>query len=82
MDIRFHWLRDREYQEKYCVYWQPENSNYADYLTKHHPVPYHRYTRKEFSTPHIVFKMLGLEQDIVAAAAQTIRLNSRVLARV
>jgi hypothetical protein len=31
MDMRFHWLRDRECQEQFCIYWRPGKLNYADY---------------------------------------------------
>ena len=44
MDMRFHWLRDRECQEQFKIYWRPGKSNYADYWTKHHPIKHHRNT--------------------------------------
>ena len=34
MDMRFHWLRDRECQEQFRFYWRPGKMNYADYWTK------------------------------------------------
>ena len=46
MDMRFHWLRDRECQEQFRIYWRSGKSNYADYWTKHHPSKYHRNPRK------------------------------------
>ena len=36
MDMRFHWLRDRECQDKFRIYWRPGKLNCADYWTKHH----------------------------------------------
>ena len=69
MDMRFHWLRDRECQEQFRIYWRPGKLNYADYWTKHHPASHHEHTRKEFLTPHIVLEMLRQEQNMVAAAA-------------
>ena len=30
MDMRFHWLRDRECQKQFRIYWRPGKSNYAD----------------------------------------------------
>ena len=72
MDMRFHWLRDRECQEQFCFYWRPGRLNYADYWTKHHPAAHHRNAREEFLTPLIVIEMLRLEQtkaNIRAAAA-------------
>jgi hypothetical protein len=46
MDMRFHWLRDRQCQEQFRIYWGPGKSNYADYWTKHHPATHHKHTRK------------------------------------
>ena len=46
MHVRFHWLRDRECQKQFIIYWQPGESNYADYWTKHHPETHHMNTRK------------------------------------
>jgi hypothetical protein len=69
MDMRFHWLRDRECQEQFRIYWRPGKLNYADYWTKHHPTKHHQNIRKEFITPQIVLEMLRQEQAQVAAAA-------------
>ena len=69
MDMRFHWLRDRECQQQFRIYWRPGKLNYADYWTKHHAATHHRNIRKEFLTPHIVLEMLRLEQSRFAAAA-------------
>ena len=63
MDMRLHWLRDRELQEQFRIYWIPGKYNYADYWTEHHPSKHHRNTRKEFITPHIVLEMLKIEQQ-------------------
>ncbi len=59
MDMRFHWLRDRERQQLFRIYWRPGKMNYADYWTKYHPESHHR---KEFLTPTIVIEMLRIEQ--------------------
>ena len=69
MDMRFHWLRDRECQEQFRFYWRPGRLNYADYWTKHHPAAHHRNMRKEFLTPLVVLEMLRLEQANKHAAA-------------
>ena len=53
-DMRFYWLRNRECQDKFIIYWRPRKSNYAYYWAKHHPSKHHRNTRKEFLTSHIV----------------------------
>jgi hypothetical protein len=41
MDMRFHWLQDRECQQQFRIYWRPGKMNYADYWTKHHPEAHH-----------------------------------------
>ena len=69
MYMRFHWLRDRECQEQFRIYWRPGKLNYADYWTKHHPTVHHQHTRKEFLTPYIVLEILCLEQNNAAATA-------------
>ena len=69
MDMRFHWLRDRECQEQFRIYWRPGKLNYADYWTKHHPGKHHQSTRREFITPHIVVEMLRQEQSRATHAA-------------
>ena len=63
MDMRFHWLRDRERQQQFRIYWRPGKMSYADYWTKHHPEAHHRNIRNEFLTPHIVLEMLRIEQQ-------------------
>ncbi len=42
MDIRFHWLRCREAQDQYCLYWRPGTQNLVDHWTKHHPASHHK----------------------------------------
>jgi hypothetical protein len=73
MDMRFHWLRDRQCQERFRIYWRPGKFNYADYWMKHHPATHHKHMRKEFLTPHIVLEMLRIEQS--RAVAETKRSN-------
>ena len=46
MDMRFHWLQDRECQEQFRVYWIRVKANYTDYWTKNHPTKHHQNTRK------------------------------------
>ena len=69
MDMRFHWLRDRECQEQFRIYWRPGKLNYADYWTKHHPAKHHQNIRREFLTPQLAVEMLRLEQSRTAQAA-------------
>jgi hypothetical protein len=50
MDMQFHWLRDREAQGQFRIYWRPGKTNLADYFTKHHPPAHHVNVRTEFLT--------------------------------
>ncbi len=50
MDMQFHWLRDREGQGQFKIYWQPGGTNLADYFTKHHLPVHHVNVRAEFLT--------------------------------
>ena len=50
MDMQFHWLRDRESQDQFKIYWRPGGKNLADYYTKHHPPAHHVNMRAEFLT--------------------------------
>jgi hypothetical protein len=58
MDMRFHWLRDRETLKQFRFYWRPGRMNYADYWTKHHPAAHHRNFRAEILTPPSAIKAL------------------------
>jgi hypothetical protein len=50
MDMRFHWLRNREAQRQIKIIWRPGKTNLADYFTKHHPPAHHVNVRSEFLT--------------------------------
>ena len=68
MDMRFHWLRDRECQKQFKFYWRPGKLNYADYWTKHFTAAYHVNIRPEFHTPLIVLEMARQKQYAAKAA--------------
>merc|ERR1712197_166498 len=34
-DMRYHWLRDRQSQKQFDIYWKPGPESDADYFTKH-----------------------------------------------
>ena len=53
MDMRFHWLLDRECQRQFRIHWQPGKLNYADYWTKHHSAKHHKNVRREYLTPMV-----------------------------
>ena len=45
MDMRFHWLRDRQQQQQLNIFWRPGSNNMGDYYTKHHPASHHQKLR-------------------------------------
>jgi hypothetical protein len=65
MDMRFHWLRDREAQHQFRFYWCPGKSNLADYWTKHHTAAHHVNVRHEYLTPYIVLELLQMSATLV-----------------
>ena len=52
MDMRYHWLRDREAQNQFRFYWHPGTKNRGDYWTKHHPPSHHVEMRPEILTSY------------------------------
>jgi hypothetical protein len=48
MDMRFHWLQDREAQDQLRIYWRSGKINLADYFTKHHSPAHHISVRTQF----------------------------------
>jgi hypothetical protein len=41
MDMLFYWLRDRQRQGQFHVYWKSATSTLADYPSKNHPTKHH-----------------------------------------
>jgi hypothetical protein len=70
MDMRFHWLQDRECQQQFKIYWRPGKMNYTNYWAKHHPESHHRNIQIEFLTPTIVLEMLQTEQQLQQKVAR------------
>ena len=48
MGMRFHWIRDRIFQNQFEVFWEPGQVNMGDYFSKHHPPSHHRKHRNHF----------------------------------
>ena len=68
MDMRFHWLRDRQTQKQFRIYWRPGAQNLGDYWTKHHPPSHHRNMRPEFLTPFKVLMDLRKTSKVARSA--------------
>jgi len=58
-DMQFFWVRDRQEQGQYNIYWKPGLFNKSDYYTKHHPIAHHQNVR-----PYYVFDPQQLESTI------------------
>jgi hypothetical protein len=41
IDMRINWLKDRESQGQFQIYWDKGSHNLAVYRAKHHPPEYH-----------------------------------------
>ena len=53
-DMRYHWLRDRETQRQFKIFWRPGTNNDGDYFTKHHPTTIHREQRPKYVGDRVV----------------------------
>lgn len=70
MDMRFHWLRDRETLRQLRFYWRAGTLNLADYFTKHHSAAHHKSVRGEFLTLQRVLDEARLRYARQIAARQ------------
>jgi hypothetical protein len=50
MDMKYHWIWDRENQGQFRHYWAPGKENNGNYVTKHHAPIHHQETRPIFLT--------------------------------
>jgi hypothetical protein len=48
MDMKYHWLHNRETQGQFQHYWTPGKENNGDYVTKHHAAIHHQATCPTF----------------------------------
>ena len=47
-DMRYYWLRGKEQDGVFDIYWDNSNNNDADYYTKHHPATHHQHIRPRY----------------------------------
>ena len=45
IDMRFYWLKCRQQQQQFDIYWDNGKNNFADYFTKHHSSSHHKAVR-------------------------------------
>ena len=74
MDMRFHWLRDREAQKQFRFYWRPGPTNKGDYPSKHHPGVHHKNERRAWLTPQ---KYIDAFRERMHIRNQEMRAKSR-----
>jgi hypothetical protein len=67
MDMRFHWLRDRDAQGQFRFYWRPGPTNLGDYHSKHHPGPHHTDQRYNYLTPPRYVELLRRAKQLAGA---------------
>jgi hypothetical protein len=48
MDMRFYWIKDRQQQGQFRLYWASGSTNRGDYFTKHHSPAHHRIMRPHY----------------------------------
>ena len=53
-DMNWNWLRDKQTQKIFRIYWKPGAQNHADYWTKHHSPTYHARVRSRYVLNKIV----------------------------
>ena len=70
MDMRFHWLQDRDAQGQFRFYWRPGPTNLGDYHSKHHPGSHHTDQRYNFLTLPRYVKMLRRAKQLAGAAVK------------
>ena len=48
MDMKLHWLQDRENKNQFKITWKKGADIRADYITKNHPAVHHRKEIKKY----------------------------------
>ena len=59
--LRLSWVRCREAQNQFRIYWYKSPNNNSDYSTKHHPIIYHEYKRAFLAVCFILTFALNVE---------------------
>ena len=62
-DMRYWWLREKEAQKKFRVFWDKGENNNADYYTKHHAPQYHRKIRRRYVFKEFLRQMNTLKSQ-------------------
>ena len=65
--MRFYWLKGRQEQQQFDIYWAPDQINLADYFTKNHPLT-HSTTQPLNHSPTNLRTYQELHQSYLEAA--------------
>ena len=68
-DMKYHWLRDRQSQDQFDIYWKEGKKILADYFTKHFPPSHHIKMRQTYILKnHFVSELLNFNsiQAVIA----------------
>ena len=71
IDMRFHWLKFREYQQQFQFYWAPGKTYLADYFTKHHSPAHHKAVQPIYL--HENYSQLSMQGCIKILSERAIR---------
>ena len=66
IDMRFFWLRDRNNQDQFNIYWNKGSENIADYFTKHHPAV-HRKKMRRLLMSSCLIGTININQKIISS---------------
>ena len=58
--MQLHWLRDKELNKDFTVFWDMGSNQGADYFTKHHPNIHHRTIRSKYIRDNITSLKMSL----------------------
>ena len=53
-DMRYPWLRDKQTQQQFKIFWEPGDNNNGDYFTKHHATVHHREQRPKYVRDRVI----------------------------
>jgi hypothetical protein len=64
MDMKYHWLSNRESHGHFCHYWPPGKENNGDYVTKHHAPTHHQQATHPTFLAHISTLHINYENNL------------------
>jgi hypothetical protein len=74
--MRFYWLKDREAQNQFIMFWAPGKLNLGDYFTKHH-APAHHHNIKRLYLQENQNSSVHLQQELSTALQGCVKTAQR-----